>query len=316
MFCNYYCSLVIVLLFVFNPNNLKAQLTVDSFKDCDIQLSKLSDETYNRYAPVYYKNGILYAQSKIGSKEGIGTKLMFSRLAKGKTTGYKKGMTFLQDTEKYKNVGPVTVNEKYKKIYFTANHPQFFSLMNNETIFKLSVYEMDLTKGKAKLMFFNAKEFNCMHPSISSDDKTLIFSTDEVGGVGNSDLYVCYKYGKSWSSPEILGEYKVNSSSRDLFPNFINDETIIFASDRPEGYGKLDLYMIKKTGKEKWTAPVNLGSGINSEEDDFGLIVDIEKNIGIFTSKRNGGVDQLFEFQLGDKVNSGGSLDKDAKSAK
>lgn len=297
MLCKNILILAIAVL-GFNITSSQAQITVDSFVNCAITISKLSDKTYNRYAPVYFKKGILYAQDKIGAKEGIGTKLMYARLVKSKTTGYKKGIVFLQDNEKYKNVGPAAADGKSTKLYFTANHPKPFNLMNNEAIFKLSIYEMDVKRNKTKLMFFNEKEFNCMHPTISKDGKMLIFSTDEVGGVGNSDLYVCYLYGKSWSTPEVLGEYVVNSASRDVFPYIVDEETIVFASDRPEGYGKLDLYLIKKTGKEKWSVPENMGPEINSEEDDFGLIVDGEKNIGIFTSKRNGGVDQLFEFQL------------------
>lgn len=291
--------LIFIITFLgFNITSSETEVTIDSFKNCTISLSKLSDKTYNRYAPVYFKKGILYAQDKIDSKEGIGTKLMYARLAKGKTIGYKKGVVFLQDNEKYKNVGPAAADGKSTKLYFTANHPKSFNLMNKETIFKLSIYEMDVQRNKTKLMFFNEKDFNCMHPTVSKNGKMLIFSTDEVGGVGNSDLYVCYRYGKSWSDPEILGEFVVNSASRDVFPYIIDDETIVFASDRPEGYGKLDLYLIKKVGKEKWSKPENMGPQINSEEDDFGLIVDVEKSRGIFTSKRNGGVDQLFEFQL------------------
>jgi len=294
--------LILIIAFLgFNITSSQTQVTVDSFKDCTISLSKLSDKTYNRYAPVYFKKGILYAQDRIGAKEGVGTKLMYARLVKSKTTGYKKGIVFLQDNEKYKNVGPAAADGKSTKLYFTANHPKPFNLMNNEAIHKLSIYEMDVHRNKTKLMFFNEKEFNCMHPTISKDGKMLVFSTDEVGGVGNSDLYVCYRYGKTWSNPEVLGEYIVNSASRDVFPYVIDEETIIFASDRPEGYGKLDLYLIKKIGKEKWSTPINMGPKINSEEDDFGLILDTEKNIGIFTSKRNGGVDQLFEFQLADE---------------
>lgn len=288
--------LAMMLSLIFTTTH--GQISVKTFENCSIELSKLSDKTYNRYAPVYFKRGILYAQDKIGAKEGVGTKLMYSRLVKSKSSGFKKGITFLQDNEKYKNVGPAATEGKSKKLYFTANHPKKFVLMNDEAIYKLSIYEMNVAKDKVKLMFFNDKEFNCMHPTVSKDDKTLIFATDEVGGVGNSDLYVCYKYGKSWSTPEILGEHFVNSPARDLFPYIVDEETIIFASDRPGGYGKLDLYITKKTGKEKWSLPKNLGPVINSEEDDFGLIIKADKGVGLLTSKRNGGVDQLFEFKL------------------
>jgi len=286
----------ITLLLIFCKNNLKAQITADIFTNCKIELSVLSDKNKNRYAPTFFNRGILFAQDEIDGKTGTGTKLMFSRLSR--SYGYKKPTTFLEDEELYKNVGPACSEEKSTKVYFTANHPKKFVLMNNDGVYKLAIYEMNVAKKKAKLMFFNEKEYNFMHPTVSNDDRFMVFSTDKDSGAGDSNLYFSLKYGKTWTTPEPFGEEVINSSGKDVFPGIIDENTVIFASDRPDGYGKLDLYITTRIKKDEWTPPVNLGPSINSEADDFGLILDLETGKGMFTSKRQGGVDRLYDFKV------------------
>ena len=47
-----------------------------------------------------------------------------------------------------------------------------------------------------------------------------------------------------------------------------NGEILIFASDRPGGYGKMDLYLSEKING-KWSTPINLGPEINSSGNDW-----------------------------------------------
>lgn len=288
--------IAITLFIALFTKKSNAQITADTFINCELELSILSDKDKNRYAPAFFNRGVLFAQDEIGGKIGIGTKLMYSRLSRA--IGYKKPTIFLADEELYKNVGPACSDSKSAKVYFTANNPKKFVLMNNDGIYKLAIYEMNVAKKKAKLMFFNEKEYNFMHPTISDDDRFLIFSTDKDSDVGDSNLYFCYKYGKTWTNPEPFGEDIINSPAKDVFPRIIDENTVIFASNRPEGFGKLDLYITTRIKKDEWSEPVNLGPCINGEQDDFGLILDLETGKGMLTSKRQGGVDRLYEFKV------------------
>lgn len=47
-----------------------------------------------------------------------------------------------------------------------------------------------------------------------------------------------------------------------------NGKMLVFASDMPGGEGGIDLYMTTLDARGKWTKPVNLGKGINTEEDE------------------------------------------------
>lgn len=47
-----------------------------------------------------------------------------------------------------------------------------------------------------------------------------------------------------------------------------NGKMLVFASDMPGGEGGIDLYMTTLDARGKWTKPVNLGKGINTEGDE------------------------------------------------
>jgi outer membrane protein OmpA-like peptidoglycan-associated protein len=72
----------------------------------------------------------------------------------------------------------------------------------------------------------------------------------------------------AWSEVQNFSDKISKSDSWESQPTVSSDgKTIIFASDRVGGYGKIDLYEINwQNGK--WTDPKNLGSAINSNENE------------------------------------------------
>lgn len=106
--------------------------------------------------------------------------------------------------------------------------------------------------------------------AISGDGKTLVFTGCNLkGGFGACDLYVSYKTGEEWSVPENLGEM-INTMSWESQPSLSPDgRTLYFASTRAGGYGKIDIWRATKGEDDKWRQPVNLGTGINTNQDDL-----------------------------------------------
>ncbi|MBI5324846.1 MAG: exo-alpha-sialidase [Ignavibacteriae bacterium] len=84
---------------------------------------------------------------------------------------------------------------------------------------------------------------NEITPFLASKD-TLYFSSDGQEGPGGFDMFMSvYENGK-WGRPNPLSELNTNNNESDI--TILPSGEIIFASDRPGGKGKLDLYKSHK----------------------------------------------------------------------
>lgn len=106
--------------------------------------------------------------------------------------------------------------------------------------------------------------------SISSDRKTLFFTSDRDGGEGGMDLYMCRKLpmGK-WAKPQNLGP-KINTKYDEDFPTLSYDnETLYFCSKGHESMGGFDIFKADWDPETNtWSKPRNLGYPINDGTDN------------------------------------------------
>jgi hypothetical protein len=95
---------------------------------------------------------------------------------------------------------------------------------------------------------------------LSSDGKMLYLSRDDGS---NSDIYFSSYSGNTWSKTAKLNK-NINTKYWESH-GFISEdgEQMVFASDRPGGFGGLDLYVSHKV-KGDWGPAVNLGPEINT----------------------------------------------------
>lgn len=119
-------------------------------------------------------------------------------------------------------------------------------------------------------------QFNEGTCTISADGRTLIFTNCEGRqGFGSCDLYVSQKTGEDWSVPENLGS-NVNSRSWESQPSLSADgRKLYFISDRAGGMGKRDIWMSEKDKNNEWSRAVNLGSVINTAEDEVSPFIHV-----------------------------------------
>ena len=105
--------------------------------------------------------------------------------------------------------------------------------------------------------------------TVSADGRTLVFTAcNRPDGLGSCDLYISHKVGKEWSQPANLGQ-EVNSREWESQPSLSADgHTLYFASDRKGGVGKRDIWVTNLDDKKQWTAPRNLGSSINTPDEE------------------------------------------------
>jgi Tol biopolymer transport system component len=90
------------------------------------------------------------------------------------------------------------------------------------------------------------------------------------GDNGHGDLYYSKFENGQYTEPVYLDQ--LNTGSHEWDPFVPEDESyIIFKSDRPGGFGSLDLYISYKKSDGAWAEPINLGNKINSTlHDDCG----------------------------------------------
>jgi hypothetical protein len=83
----------------------------------------------------------------------------------------------------------------------------------------------------------------------------------------------------------------LNSDYQDKCP-FAGNQYLIFASDRPGGYGGFDLYFSWREG-DSWSEPMNFGDRINTEYNEYRPIAlqyyEFMNDLMIFSSDRPGG---------------------------
>jgi len=105
--------------------------------------------------------------------------------------------------------------------------------------------------------------------SISADGRTLVLTAcNRPDSYGGCDLYISHKQGNDWSTPQNVGE-NINSRNWESQPSLSADGRMLyFASDRRGGLGKSDIWVSVLKDKGQWSDPKNLGSLINTPDDE------------------------------------------------
>jgi Tol biopolymer transport system component len=127
-------------------------------------------------------------------------------------------------------------------------------------------------------------------PSFSKDG-TLYFFSNREGGKGSFDIYCSKFVDGRFIEPENLGD-KINTESMDLYAFIAPDEgCLIFASNRPGGFGSVDLYIAFRRQDGSWTKAKNMGDKINSKDGENFPWISPDGEYFFFGSDRNGNND-------------------------
>ena len=195
------------------------------------------------------------------------------------------------------NDGPVSFSPDGKQMVYSRNMEvnakakNIYELSNN-----LGLYFAELKDAEWIPIGdfpFNNLDYSITTPCFSPDGQSLYFGSDMEGGFGGADLYRSEKIDGQWSEPVNLGE-KINSAGNEVYPFVTANGDLFFASDGHGGLGKKDIFLTRMSGSD-WILPVNLGSPINSEGDDFGFICDKEISEGFFSTGRTS-TDDIYRF--------------------
>jgi len=146
-------------------------------------------------------------------------------------------------------------------------------------------------------------EYNEMYPCVY--DSQFYFTSDRTG---NFDIYstnIIKDFEFDSTDFELSSNIERNeilsSSSDDKCP-FVQNDLMIFASNRSGGYGGFDLWFSKKSNKG-WSKPINFGKEINTEFDEYRpIIITIDESkddLMVFSSNRSGGMGGFDLYYVG-----------------
>ncbi len=186
-----------------------------------------------------------------------------------------------------------------KTVYFTRNN--FIDGKkgrDKEKTIRLKLYRATADAsgkwGNVVELPFNSKKYSVAHPALNADESKLYFSSDmpktddTAGTIGMSDLwFVEIKEDSIYGKPVNLGE-GINTEARESFPYISKEGNLYYSSDGLAGLGGYDIYVTKLDEKGMPGKLINLGEPANSNQDDFGFILDEEKGIGYLSSNRGG----------------------------
>ncbi|MCX7955088.1 MAG: OmpA family protein [Bacteroidales bacterium] len=132
---------------------------------------------------------------------------------------------------------------------------------------------------------------------LSPDGSELYIYKDESSIINPDDgnLYVSKLMGEEWSAPQKLN---INTKYNENHASISADgQELYFTSNRPGGFGGLDIYVSKRLPNGEWGTPINLGPQINTEQDEISPFIHPDGVTLFFSSKGHktiGGFDIFF----------------------
>jgi len=154
-------------------------------------------------------------------------------------------------------------------LLYTSNRPGTGNKKSPDGLFNEDIYTSEWREGKWLPGLNLGKKVNTAvndaSVSVTPDGRTLLaYRNDGVSG----DLYVSVTTEEGWSKLKKLPK-PINTTYDETHGVFTDGgNTIYFTSDRPGGFGGKDIYVSRKLPTGEWGKPQNLGSEINTKEDE------------------------------------------------
>lgn len=204
---------------------------------------------------------------------------------------FEKVITINQDIKSDGKLLLSSISNNGRSLYFVMNDN-----FNSDIYF--SNYSLDTKQWTQfeKFKPLNTKYWES-HASVSADGKQIYFTSNRPGGIGGMDIYVITKKTETeWSKPEALN-ININTIFNEETPFVTSDgKKLFFSSQGHKTMGGYDIFVSEKNGSS-WSNPVNIGSPINTTDDDM-FFVPIGNGDSGYYSKMNGTNQDIFLVKL------------------
>ena len=190
-------------------------------------------------------------------------------------------------------------SEGLQSIFYVLSNTQNGDLSFDENGKNALAIGMQRSNGPFQLLLKDLST-SFYYPFYDEKSEKLYFAANFEEGYGGTDIYYVHtNRGQIMSAPINLGP-RINSPGNEIAP-YVFENSFYFSSDVFYGLGGMDIYKSNVEG-DNFSIPINLGTGINSTKDDFGLIMRNNGDglLGYFSSNRPGGKgnDDLYGFKV------------------
>jgi OOP family OmpA-OmpF porin len=175
--------------------------------------------------------------------------------------------------------GMATFSHDGKKMFFTR-----WTKNNNQTVSYIYMSRWEdkgwTTPVKAPEPL-NMEGSNSAQPSLTSDGRFLMFSSDREGGFGGYDIWAT-SLDSNFEPIQVRNLGNVINSAGDEEAPFVHDKsrTLVYSSNGRVGMGGFDIYYARGNfGLNDWEKPVNAGAPLNSSKDDIYFVSTDEDDI-------------------------------------
>ena len=265
-------------------------------------------ESADEYLPALSPDGTLLFFTRKGSFKAKGDVVsrevetfMLSERAKG--TPFQKGLPLEYPFQEGLNYGGVSISVDNLDLYIAAQNP-VSGYPNNIDLF-LAKYQVLDRKDDGSYIYYwgeltpieslNTADGWEAQPALSADGRELFFSAvnaqsiTDASGNATMDIWVSTLNSQgTWDTPKLLPA-PINTATNDKAPFLHPDgNTLYFASDRQPGGGGYDLWVCRRDSTGAWGKAKNLGSPVNTDGDEHGLVVSADGTEAMFASRRMG----------------------------
>ena len=263
---------------------------------------------YGELCAAPYKNGVVFISNR-KEVQAIETndaamhapfyKTYFSAVVTDTTNGslsYGRPLPFNKELTSKFHAGPLAFyNHETKMVFSSAANKA--SRQGERT---MHLYFAELKDGhwQTTAAFpYNSADYSISNPAINEEGTVLYFCSDMKGGIGGKDLYKSENVNGKWTKPKNLGE-GINTIYDEVFP-YLHHHTLYFSSNGHPGLGGLDIFKAELSNST-FLDVENVGYPLNTNFDDFGIVIDSLNTHGYFSSNRKEGGynDDIYEFDM------------------
>ncbi len=173
----------------------------------------------------------------------------------------------------------------YSPALLNANDMYFAALTGDKPVtldgkegnYQSKIYTASRSTGggwsKAELLSaeINREGFHTGNPSFSPDGKRMFFNRSILNGnvLGESEIYMSKKTPDGWAPPlKVEGVNGKYIAKHPMVGELFGKEVLFFVSDMEGGHGGFDVYYATYQGEDKYDLPVNLGTVVNTPDDE------------------------------------------------